>query len=70
MIYGINVALPVFRVGVHIVDAASLTRFIPFLSQSFYCATKYAVVRMSKSMRYEFVEEGIHFSVTYPVTAV
>ncbi|MDQ1276420.1 MAG: hypothetical protein QG610_1998, partial [Euryarchaeota archaeon] len=31
---------------------------------------KYAVVGMSESMRYEFAEEGIHFSVTCPSAVV
>ncbi len=43
---------------------------IPFPFQALYCATKYAVVGLSESMRYEFAEEGIHFSVTCPSAVV
>ncbi|AKB53399.1 MULTISPECIES: SDR family NAD(P)-dependent oxidoreductase [Methanosarcina] len=72
VIYGINAALPFMRLqgGGHIVNTASLAGLIPFPFQSLYCATKYAVVGMSESMRYEFAEEGIHFSVTCPAAVV
>ena len=65
VIYGINATLPVMRLqgGGHIVNVASIEGLIPFPFQALYCATRYAVVGMSESMRYEFAEEGIHFSV-------
>lgn len=72
VIYGINAALPVMLLqgGGHIVNTASLAGLIPFPFQALYCATKYAVVGMSESMRYEFSEEGIHFSVICPAAVV
>lgn len=72
VIYGINAALPIMRIqgGGHIVNTASIAGLVPFPFQALYCATKYAVVGMSESMRYEFAEEGIHFSVTCPSAVV
>ncbi|HII02147.1 TPA: SDR family oxidoreductase [Methanosarcinaceae archaeon] len=72
VIYGINAVLPVMRLqgGGHIVNTASIAGLVPFPFQALYCATKYAVVGMSESMRYEFAEEGIHFSVTCPSAVV
>lgn len=72
VIYGIDAALPIMRRqgGGHIVNTASIAGLIPFPFQALYCATKYAVVGMSESMRYEFAEEGIHFSVTCPSAVV
>ena len=37
---------------------------LPF--QALYCATKYAVVGLSESLRYELAAEGIHLSVVCP----
>lgn len=72
VIYGIEAALPIMRIqgGGHIVNTASIAGLIPFPFQALYCATKYAVVGMSESMRYEFAEEGIHFSVACPSAVV
>lgn len=72
VIYGINAALPVMRLqgGGHIVSTSSIAGLVPFPFQALYCATKYAVVGMSESMRYEFAEEGIRFSVTCPSAVV
>lgn len=72
VIYGVNAALPIMRRqgGGHIVNTASIAGLVPFPFQALYCATKYAVVGMSESMRYEFAEEGIHFSVTCPSAVV
>lgn len=72
VIYGINAALPVMRLqgGGHIVNTSSIAGLVPFPFQALYCTTKYAVVGMSESMRYEFAEECIHFSVTCPSAVV
>ncbi|MGV8078070.1 MAG: SDR family NAD(P)-dependent oxidoreductase [Methanosarcina sp.] len=72
VIYGIDAALPIMRRQGwgHIVNTASIAGLIPFPFQALYCATKYAVVGMSESMRYEFADEGIHFSVTCPSAVV
>jgi NAD(P)-dependent dehydrogenase (short-subunit alcohol dehydrogenase family) len=72
VIYGVNAALPIMlrQGGGHIVNTASIAGLVPFPFQALYCATKYAVVGMSESMRYEFAEEGIYFSVTCPSAVV
>lgn len=72
VIYGIDAVLPIMQLqgGGHIVNTASIAGLIPFPFQALYCATKYAVVGLSESMRYEFAEEGIHFSVTCPSAVV
>ena len=68
VIYGINTAIPIMREqgGGHIVNTGSLAGLIPLPFQSLYCATKYAVVGLSESLRYELAEENIHFSVGCP----
>lgn len=68
VIHGIHAALPVMRRqgGGHIVTTSSIAGLIPFPFQALYCATKYAVVGISESLRYELADEGIHFSVICP----
>jgi short-subunit dehydrogenase len=52
--------------GGHIINTASLAGLIPFPFQALYCATKYAVVGLSESLRLELADEGIHVSVVCP----
>ncbi len=68
VIYGVHFALPIMRrqAGGHIVNTASIAGLIPPPFQALYCATKYAVVGLSESLRFELEEEGIHFSVVCP----
>jgi NAD(P)-dependent dehydrogenase (short-subunit alcohol dehydrogenase family) len=68
VIYGIHAALPIMRKqgGGHIVNTASIAGLIPPPFQALYCATKYAVVGLSESLRFELGDEGIHFSVVCP----
>ena len=68
VIYGVHAALPIMRRqgGGHIVTTSSIAGLMPFPFQALYCATKYAVVGMSESMRFEFADEGIRFSVVCP----
>jgi len=68
VIYGIHAAIPIMRRqgGGHIINTASLAGLMPFPFQALYCATKYAVVGMSESLRFELADEGIHFSVVCP----
>jgi NAD(P)-dependent dehydrogenase (short-subunit alcohol dehydrogenase family) len=67
-IYGIHAALPIMRRqgGGHIVNTASIAGLIPVPFQALYCATKYAVVGLSESLRFELGDEGIHVSVVCP----
>ncbi len=68
VIYGIHAALPIMRRqgGGHIVNTASIAGLIPFPFQALYCATKYAVVGLSESLRFELGDEGIHVSDVCP----
>ena len=72
VIYGIHFALPIMRRqgGGHIVNTASIAGLIPPPYQALYCATKYAVVGLSESLRFELEDEGIHFSVACPANVV
>lgn len=68
VIYGVHYAMPIMRKqgGGHIVNTASIAGLIPPPFQALYCATKYAVVGLSESLRFELEDEGIHFSVVCP----
>ena len=52
--------------GGHIVNTASIAGLIPIPFQALYCTTKYAVVGLSESLRFELEDEGIHVSVVCP----
>ena len=68
VIYGIHFALPIMRRqgSGHIVNTASIAGLIPPPFQALYCATKYAVVGLSESLRFELGDQGIHVSVICP----
>lgn len=72
VIYGIHFALPIMRKqgGGHIVITSSLAGLVPIPFQAIYCTTKYAVVGLSESLRFEFQDEGVHFSVACPGSVV
>ena len=72
VIYGIHFALPIMRKqgGGHIVTTSSLAGLLPIPFQAIYCTTKYAVVGLSESLRFELQDEGIHFSVACPGSVV
>jgi NAD(P)-dependent dehydrogenase (short-subunit alcohol dehydrogenase family) len=65
VIYGIHAVLPIKRRqgGGHIVNTASNAGLIPCAYEVLYCATKYAVVGLSESLRFELGDQGIHVSV-------
>jgi NAD(P)-dependent dehydrogenase (short-subunit alcohol dehydrogenase family) len=72
VIYGVDAALPIMRrqgPG-HIVNTASISGLLPFPGQALYNTTRYAVVGMSESLRFEFAEEGIYFSVVCPCNVI
>lgn len=50
----------------HIVNTASIEGLIPFPMTASYCATKYAVVGMSNSLRIEGADLGVKVSVVCP----
>lgn len=68
VIYGVHTALPIMlqQGSGHIVNTASLAGLVPYPMQVTYDTTKYAVVGLSESLRYEYVEKGICFSVICP----
>ena len=63
-VYGTLAALEVMsRQGCgHIVNTASFGGLIPAPYQAAYCATKAAVISMTRSMSYEYAGSGIFFS--------
>jgi NAD(P)-dependent dehydrogenase (short-subunit alcohol dehydrogenase family) len=72
VIYGVHAALPVMRRqgSGHIVNTASLAGLVPFPYQSLYCTTKYGVVGLSESLRFELADEGIRVSSVCPGNVV
>lgn len=68
VIYGVHAALPIMlkQGSGHIVNTSSLAGLVPYPMQVIYDATKYAVVGLSESLRYEYAEKGINFSVICP----
>jgi len=72
VIYGVHFALPIMRKqgGGHIVTTSSLAGIVPIPFQALYCTTKYAVVGLSESLRFELQDEGIHFSVFCPGSVI
>ncbi|MDD1712912.1 MAG: SDR family oxidoreductase [Methanoregulaceae archaeon] len=68
VIYGVHAAIPIMlRQGSgHIVNTSSLAGLVPYPMQVIYDTTKYAVVGLSESLRYEYSEKGINVSVICP----
>lgn len=68
VIYGVHAALPIMmkQGSGHIVNTSSLAGLVPYPMQVIYDASKYAVVGLSESLRYEYAEKGIYFSVICP----
>jgi NAD(P)-dependent dehydrogenase (short-subunit alcohol dehydrogenase family) len=68
VIYGVHAAVPIMlKQGFgHIVNTASLGGLIPAPFQVLYNVTKYGVVGLSETLRYDYAEKGLHFSVICP----
>ncbi len=68
VIYGIDAAVPIMlrQGGGHIVNTSSMAGLMPFPYEALYVTTKYAVVGLSESLRYELEEDGILLSVICP----
>jgi NAD(P)-dependent dehydrogenase (short-subunit alcohol dehydrogenase family) len=68
VIYGIHAVLPIMRSqgSGHIINTASIAGLVPVPFQALYNTTKYAVVGLSETMRYELADDGIHVSVVCP----
>jgi NADP-dependent 3-hydroxy acid dehydrogenase YdfG len=68
VIHGMKLVLPEMkarRQG-HIVNVASLAGCFPIPGASVYCATKFAVVGMTESLRGELRGSGVHLTVVLP----
>jgi short-subunit dehydrogenase len=68
VVYGTMAAVPIMlrQGGGHIVNTASVAGIVPLPYQSIYCATKYAVVGFSESLRYELADKNICVTVVCP----
>jgi len=68
VIYGVHAAVPLMlkQGSGHIVNTASLAGLIPPAFQALYSLTKYGVVGLTESLRYEYAEKGLNFSVICP----
>ncbi len=68
VIYGVHAAVPIMLLqgSGHIVNTSSLAGLVPYPMQVIYDTTKYAVVGLSESLRYEYAEKGIRVSVICP----
>lgn len=68
VIHGMQLALPGMRARGrgHIVNVASLLGTIPLAGAATYCATKYGVVGLTESVRLEYRDSGLHFSLVLP----
>lgn len=68
VVHGVMAVLPhMLRQGSgHIVNTASVAGLVPLPYQSIYCASKYAVVGLSESLRYELEKDNVKVSVVCP----
>lgn len=68
VIHGIQAAYPVMlRQGFgHLVNTASMAGLVPFPTIVSYCASKFALVGLSTSLRIEAAESGVRVSVLCP----
>lgn len=65
VIYGIYAVLPKMleQGSGHIINTASIEGLLPLKYQTLYNTTKYAIVGLSESLRYEYLDRGIKTSV-------
>jgi len=70
VIYGVNATVPIMlkQGSGHIVNTGSMGGLLPAPFQALYCLTKSGVVSFSESLRYEYAEKGLNFSVLCPAT--
>ena len=68
VIYGVHAAVPIMlkQGSGHIVNTSSLSGLVPYPMQVIYNTSKFAIVGLSESLRYEYAEKGLHFSVICP----
>jgi NAD(P)-dependent dehydrogenase (short-subunit alcohol dehydrogenase family) len=70
VLFGVRAALPIMiaQGGGHIANTASGIAFSPFPAQSMYAATKSALVNFTLSLRAEYWQDNVRFSVVIPGT--
>jgi NADP-dependent 3-hydroxy acid dehydrogenase YdfG len=68
VILGMKLALPAMlaRGSGHIVNVASLAGRVPIPGAAVYCATKFAIVGLTETVREEVRGRGVHFSTVLP----
>ncbi|WP_232465199.1 SDR family NAD(P)-dependent oxidoreductase [Oleiphilus messinensis] len=68
VILGCKLALPrmIRRGSGHIVNVSSMAGMVPIPGLAVYCATKFAVVGLTKTLREEYRDTGINFSTIMP----
>lgn len=68
IIYGVHAAVPIMlkQGSGHVVNTSSLSGLVPYPMQVIYNTSKFAIVGLSESLRYEYAEKGLHFSVVCP----
>ncbi|MDX1496508.1 MAG: SDR family oxidoreductase [Salinisphaeraceae bacterium] len=68
VIHGCKAVLPgmLQRGGGHIVNVASMAGVLPVPGLAVYCATKFAVVGLTKTLREEYRDTGVSFSTIMP----
>jgi NAD(P)-dependent dehydrogenase (short-subunit alcohol dehydrogenase family) len=68
VIYGVHTAVPIMlkQESGHIVNTASMGGLLPPPMQALYNTAKSGVVALSESLRYEYAEKGLNFSVVCP----
>jgi NAD(P)-dependent dehydrogenase (short-subunit alcohol dehydrogenase family) len=69
VIYGVRAAVPIMiRQGSgHIINTSSTAGIIPLPFFSLYSVTKYGVTALTESLKYEYLDKGLHFSTICPV---
>lgn len=68
VVHGVQAAYPIMvrQHGGHIINTASIGGLIPVPGQTLYNTTKYAVVGLSHTLRYEAARYGVRVSVVCP----
>jgi len=68
VIHGCKAALPamIARRAGHVVNVASMAGVLPVPGLAVYCATKFAVVGLTQSLREEYRDTGVRFSTIMP----
>ncbi|PKG31156.1 SDR family oxidoreductase, partial [Methanoregula sp.] len=68
VIYGVHAAIPIMlkQGSGHIVNTSSVAGIVPLPYQALYATTKFGVTGMTESLRFEFMDRGLHFSTICP----